>query len=176
MATPTNLPASFTVGQLFTATQANDLRGAFRILQVKTTSDTTSRNTTGDYPQLSTLNVSITPQNSSSLILITVNLSAFIDATGANTNRIAIFGISYGASSTTSIYRTRFGGVLSAGADMFFTPAMSIVHSPATTSACVYNVLFGRYSGTFPNGVGINPDAGGGTTGRSTITVMEISA
>jgi len=176
MATPTNLPAAQTTGNVLTAAYMNDLRGAFRILQVVTTSDTTSRTTTGDYPQLSTLNVSITPQSFSSLILVSATISGNIDSTGANTNRIAVFGLSFGTSSTTSIYRTRLGAVLAAGSDMFFTPAMEIVHSPATTSACVYNVLFGRYSGTFPNGIGINPDAGGGVNGRSTITAMEISA
>ena len=176
MATPTNLPADFSPGQVLTAANMDDLRGAFRILQVVSTSDTTSRNTTGDYPQLSTLNVSITPQSNTSLILVTANLSGHIDQTGVNNNRIAVYGISFGTSSTTSIYRTRVGAILVANADMFLTPTMSIIHSPATTSACVYNVLFGRYSATFPNGVGINPDAGGGSTGRSTITVMEISA
>ena len=34
MATPTTLPASFTAGQVLTAAQMNDLRGAFRVLQV----------------------------------------------------------------------------------------------------------------------------------------------
>jgi len=176
MATPTNLPATQTTGNVLTAAYVNDLRGAFRVLQIVSTSDMIIRTTTGDYPQLSTLNVSITPQSSSSLILVSATISGNIDSAGANTNRIAVFGISYGVSSTTSIYRTRLGAVLSAGSDMFFTPAMEILHSPATTSACVYNVLFGRYSGTFPNGIGINPDAGGGVAGRSTITAMEISA
>jgi hypothetical protein len=66
--------------------------------------------------------------------------------------------------------------MLTGGADMFGTNAMEFIHSPATTSACVYNVLFGRYSGTYNNNVIINGDAHLGTTGRSTITVMEISA
>jgi len=94
MATPTNLPAAQTTGNVLTAAYMNDLRGAFRILQVVTTSDTTSRTTTGDYPQLSTLNVSITPQSSSSLILVSATISGNIDSTGANTNRIAVFGLS----------------------------------------------------------------------------------
>jgi hypothetical protein len=176
MATPTNLPAAFSVGQVLTSTQQNDLRGAFRVLQVKSTSDTTLRTTTSDYPQVSTLNVSITPQSTSSLILITATISAEITTAGVNPNRIAVFGISYGTGSTTSIFRTRQSAQLAASADMFFSLPMEFLHSPATTSACVYNVLFGRYSGTFNNGVQICPDAGGGAQGRSTITVMEISA
>jgi hypothetical protein len=176
MATPTNLPASFTSGSTLSAATMNNLRGAFRILQVVTTSDTTTRTCTTDYPTLSTLNVSITPQSTSSLILVSATLSCQIDSNGSNTNRIAVFGLSYGSGSTTSIYRTRWSAILTAGADMFGSNAMEFIHSPATTSACVYNVLFGRYSGTYNNNVIINGDAHLGTTGRSTITVMEISA
>ena len=176
MATPTNLPATFTTGQVLTATNVNDLRGAFRILQVKTTSDVTTRTTSSDYPQLSTFNVSITPQSTSSLILISATLSCFIDSTGGNTNRIAVYGLSYGAGSTTPIYSTRWSAILGVGADMFTSTAMEFIHSPATTSACVYNVLFGRYNATYNNGVGINGNATPIANGRSTITAMEISA
>jgi hypothetical protein len=34
MATPTTLPASFVAGSILTAAELNDLRGAFRVLQV----------------------------------------------------------------------------------------------------------------------------------------------
>ena len=70
MATPTNLPAAFTVGQVATAAQMNDLRGAFRILQViqGTTSTRTSSSTT-TYAD-TTLSASITPTSSSSKILV----------------------------------------------------------------------------------------------------------
>jgi len=176
MATPTNLPAAQTTGNVLTAAYMNNLRGAFRVLQVVSSSDITTRTTSSDYPQVSTLNVSITPQSTSSLILVTASVSGSIDSAGSNPNRIAIFGLSYGSGSTTSIYRTRYSAILAASADMFFSTPMELLHSPATTSACVYNVLFGRYSGTFNNNVTINGDAGGGTTGRSTITAMEISA
>jgi hypothetical protein len=176
MATPTSLPSAFSDSTSLPAASLNNLRGAFRVLQVKSTSDTTLRTTTSDYPQVSTLNVSITPQSTSSLILITATISGEITTAGVNPNRIAVFGISYGTGSTTSIFRTRQSAQLAASADMFFSLPMEFLHSPATTSACVYNVLFGRYSGTFNNGVQICPDAGGGVQGRSTITVMEISA
>jgi hypothetical protein len=177
MATPTNLPASFSVGQVLTAAEMNNLRGAFRILQVVSTSDTTSRTTTGDYPQVSTLNVSITPQSASSQIFIVASLSVECNTAGTNVNKIGIYGLSYGSGSTTSIYRQRFSAQLgNAGYDLFGGLTFTLLHSPATTSACIYNVLFGRYSASFDNGVTINGDAGGGTQGRSTITAFEISA
>jgi hypothetical protein len=41
MATPTTLPASFVAGNILTAAQLNNLRGAFRVLQVVQATDAT---------------------------------------------------------------------------------------------------------------------------------------
>jgi hypothetical protein len=176
MATPTNLPAAQTTGNVLTAAYVNDLRGAFRVLQVVSTSDTTSRTTTSDYPQVSTLNVTITPQSTSSKIFIFATISTgATGGSGQNPNKISLYGLSYGSGSTTSIFRTRMSALFgSTAADIFNTQSMSLLHEPATTSACIYNVLFGRYP-SFINDVNINPDAGGGQQGRSTITAFEIS-
>ena len=40
MATPTTLPATFVAGNVLTAAQMNDLRGAFRVLQIVSTTKT----------------------------------------------------------------------------------------------------------------------------------------
>ena len=40
MATPTTLPAAFVSGAILTADQMNNLRGAFRVLQVVTSTAT----------------------------------------------------------------------------------------------------------------------------------------
>jgi hypothetical protein len=174
MATPTNLPAAATVGQVLTAQYVNDLRGAFRILQVVSTSDTTNRSTTANYPVVTTLNVSITPQSTSSLVFIVASIST-ASAGGTNNNKINVLGLSVGSGSTTSIYRTRVGASpISSG--FFMNSSMTFLHSPASTSAQIYNVLFGRYDATFDNQVIINGDAGGSVNGRSTITAFEISA
>jgi len=176
MATPTNLPAAQTTGNVLTAAYMNDLRGAFRILQVVTTSDRTYRITNSDYPQVSSLNVSITPQSTSSQIFVLATLSTNTDGSGSNVNRIGIYGLSYGSGSTTSIYSNRFSAQLGNPAyDLFGSTTMSVLHAPATTSACIYNVLFGRYNSTFNNGVVINGDVGGASQGRSTITAFEVS-
>ena len=174
MATPTNLPADFVPGAILTAAQMDDLRGAFRILQVVSTSDTTNRSTTADYPVVSTLNVSITPQSTSSLVFIVASIST-ASSGGTNTNKINVLGLSVGSGSTTSIYRTRVGGA-AISTDFFMISSMTFLHSPASTSAQIYNVLFGRYAPSFDNQVLINGDAGGGVNGRSTITAFEISA
>lgn len=143
------------------------------VLQVVTTSDTTQRSTTSDYPVVSGLNASITPKSSSSKILISANVSLTANG-GSNTNKIIIAGISYGVSSTTSIYRTRVSAA-PISTDWFMHSSMSLLHEPATTSSCTYNILYGRYSSSFDNTCVINDDAGGGTSSRSTITLMEIA-
>lgn len=145
------------------------------VLQVVSVYDATNRNTTSDYPALSNLYSSITPKSASSKILVTATISAQVDSSGSNTNRIGLYGISYGASSTTTIYKTRFGAQQSGALDIFGTVTMSILHSPATTSACIYNILFGRYNSTYNNTVTINADGGNGVFSNSSIVLMEIA-
>jgi hypothetical protein len=70
MATPTNLPASFVSGAILTAAQQNDLRGAFRVLQV-IYSTTATFTTFGDTTYAdSNLTATITPQSTTSKILV----------------------------------------------------------------------------------------------------------
>ena len=144
------------------------------VLQVVSASDITTRSTTSDYPVVSGLSASITPKSSSSKILVSVTVS--LQATGgSNNNKIVLAGISYGAGSTTSIFRTRVSAA-PITTDWFMQPNMSLLHEPATTSSCTYNILYGRYSSGFDNTCIMNGDAGGSTTNRSTITLMEIAA
>ena len=74
MATPTNLPASFSTAQVLTAAQMNDLRGAFRILQVVTGTTSTQFTSTSSTPATIGLSASITPQSSSSKILVLASI------------------------------------------------------------------------------------------------------
>ena len=70
MATPTSLPATFVAGNVLTAAQMNDLRGAFRILQVVRATDATLRSTTSLTPVDANISVTITPTSTSSTLLI----------------------------------------------------------------------------------------------------------
>jgi len=70
MATPTSLPATFVAGNVLTAAQMNDLRGAFRILQVVRATDTTNRTTTSATAVDANISVTITPTATSSNILL----------------------------------------------------------------------------------------------------------
>ena len=67
MAAVTTLPAAFTVGQVLTSTEMNNLRGAFRILQVVTGTTSTTVSTKN-------LTASITPSSTSSKVLLIASL------------------------------------------------------------------------------------------------------
>jgi hypothetical protein len=68
MATPTSLPASFTTGAVLTAAQMNDLRGAFRVLQVLQ-GNTTSQVANSGTSYIDTgASVTITPSSTSSVL------------------------------------------------------------------------------------------------------------
>jgi hypothetical protein len=139
MATPTNLPAAFTVGQVATAAQMNDLRGAFRVLQlfvqVLDTQQTTSSATYGDITGGS---VTITPQSTSNKILI-ISANALL-ASGAN----ADVGIRF-LRGATDIY-TEVAAILAVNTGgNFFSMHLD---SPNTTSATTYKVQVARTGGT----------------------------
>jgi hypothetical protein len=164
MATPTNLPAAFTVGQILTASQQNNLRGAFRILQVVTGSNTTMvTNNTTTFADTG-LSATITPQSTSSKILVYVSHGAI---TGAGT----VQEVSIVRGSTTV---NTFGHVLLSDAANIigYAPFISF-DSPASTSALTYKTQFRRVTGTGSN-ISNYVDAAG--TQRSTIVLMEVSA
>ena len=132
MATPTTLPAAFVSGAVLTAAQQNDLRGAFRILQVKSASSTTpTTNATGTFLS-NGLSVTITPQATSSKIFVLCSTSARNTA-GSNT---AIFTI---YRDSTNLGETTYGmGELAEGGTVPI--CLSILDDPASTSAITYTM------------------------------------
>jgi len=166
MATPTTLPATFVAGAVLTAAQQNALRGAFRVLQVVSTTLTTSftSGAAGAYANVTGLSATITPSSTSSKILImaTVNGGTFmaIKVTGGN---------------TATYVPNSYASADSAGNNDYVASAtMLYLDSPATVAATTYQVQ--------------SKDLAGGTSyinrsqnsasavASSTITVMEISA
>ena len=161
MATPTTLPATFVAGDILTAAQMNNLRGAFRIMQVlsaATTTQVTSASTTFVDVGLS---VTVTPSSTSSKILLVNALSVFSsggaidsdvrfvrDATNIYTSRNAIFPTASTGASISSIY----------------------LDSPNTTSAITYKVQGARIAGAGTVAYQISAVAG------STLIVLEVSA
>ena len=157
MATPTNLPASFTVGQVLTAQQQNDLRGAFRVLQVVEGTYSTlisSSSTTYVDTQLSAI---ITPQATSSKVLVIVSQPLYTDAVGQDLNYRLLRG--------ATVIQT----LLAAINANIGTGSFLYLDSPSTTSATTYKTQIARGSGSgtvysSPNG------------NRATMVLMEISA
>jgi hypothetical protein len=169
MATPTTLPAAFVAGAILTADQQNNLRGAFRVLQVVSSTYTANiQNNTSTYVD-SGLSVTITPQSATSKILLIGSNSISKDNTNAScaaSTRLMrgatlISQISLGLLYTaTAIYQV--------GNDQFF-----YVDSPATTSATTYKTMFNSNNNN--QGVIVNINIGAGNQ-TSYIVALEISA
>lgn len=165
MATPTSLPASFSAGNVLTASQMNDLRGAFRVLKVVTSDTSTVQTTSGTTFVDSGLSAAITPSATSSKILVV----AFVGG-----GKVAAINTGIAArlvrGSTALTTFSQYHGYTSASNDTnFFLGSVIWLDSPATTSSTTYKVQFARNAGSGTVEVQNNS-----TT--STICLMEISA
>jgi hypothetical protein len=167
MATPTNLPASFSTAQILTACQMNDLRGAFRVLQVVYgTTSTQVTNNTSTYAD-TLLTATITPQSSSSKVLAMVSQNGCFKTSGDAENRVAL-RLLRGGTTIGQIASNLFlytGTALSMGG----AASISVLDTPATTSATVYKTQFMNPQNTAAALVQEN-------SAQSTLILMEISA
>ena len=164
MATETNLPAAQTTGNVLTSAYVNDLRGAFRILQVKSLPATNILSSATTTFVASGLSLSITPQSASSKILILTVSS--IAKTGANANN----GINLRLRRDSTVLINQ-NDVLFTGTAIvnIGTSSMAYLDSPNTTSAITYDVQFA-------NRLAANSVEHNANTSASNIIVMEISA
>ena len=162
MATRTNLPASQTTGNVLTAAYVNDLRGAFRILQVvdAATSSVTS-STSATYAD-SGLTATITPQSATSKILILVAQSGF--------NGFAGQGLGVRVMRGGTVLQTQIDGVYGSTSTVLGTITIFGLDSPATTSATTYKTQFARTAGA-AGPVYVQPNSN-----QSTIILCEVSA
>ncbi len=132
MATPTNLPASFTDGNALPASQLNALRGAFRILQVVTGTTNTQTSTGSATYSDAGLSASITPQATTNKILVMAQINYY----NASTNKVN-FNLVRGS---TQINETNpLGGDANNIDGGHF---LTLLDSPNTTSATTYKVQF----------------------------------
>lgn len=164
MATPTNLPAAFTVGQVATAAQMNDLRGAFRILKVSTMETSILVTNSSSTFVASGLTLSITPQSTSSKILVITNSS--LAKTGANVSNGVNLRIRRGSTVLQSQNALLFTGT---GIVNIGCATMMYIDSPNTTSATTYDLQFAN----FVNAAAVEHNGNGSA---SSIVLMEISA
>ena len=165
MATPTNLPAAVTAGQVATASDFNNLRGAFRVLQVIygfTTTDTTNATSTF---QDTTLTATITPQSSSNKVLVIIAQQTFKNNANSE-NRLHINTLR----GATQIATT--GGLFlytATASYMQTTYSLCVLDSPATTSATTYKTQAMNPNNTAT--ISTQPNSS-----LSTMILMEISA
>ena len=163
MATPTNLPAAQTTGAVLTAAYMNDLRGAFRILQVIAATPATVQQSTTSATFIDVgLSATITPQATTSKILIVYSVSSYNDTATTGMSLRLFRG-------ATSIQTTQdFSYATAGGASTYNT----LVHfdAPSSTSAITYKVQFNRNTGA---GIAYVNTVGTASTG--TMYLFEVS-
>ena len=164
MATPTALPATFVAGNVLTAAQMNELRGAFRVLQVvqgtTTTPVSTSTNTFVD----TGLTATITPSSTSSKILAIASI--MYQKSNGNANNGVSIKMMRGA---TNIYSSNVLGFNSSAIFNSGVCDQMVLDSPATTSATTYKLQFNASNNTASATVCSD-------SSNASIILMEISA
>ena len=179
MATPTTLPNTFVAGNVLTAAQMNNLRGAFRVLQVVQTVKTdTFSMSSGTFTDVTGLSVNITPSSTSSLVLVLVDLK--LNGRGGLVSAQARL-----MRGSTAIYigdaagsRQRATSNAVGDAENAQSSNSVFLDNPATTSATTYKI---QVRANTANNIHVNrAETDGDTIERaryaSSITVMEISA
>jgi hypothetical protein len=167
MATPTTLPAAFTAGAVLTAAQMNNLRGAFRVLQVVSANfSTQTSNSTSTYADTG-LTATITPSSTSSKILVLVNQAGIVKD-GATTTSCIDLRLLRGAT-TISSFAISVGLTNAAGPNYVGNSSSMYLDSPATTSATTYKTQFRNQQNVFAVGVQVG-------SSESNIVLLEISA
>lgn len=161
MATPTNLPVAEVAYTTLAASWLNDLRGAFRILQVVSGSVATVASSTSSTYADTGLTATITPQSTSSLVLVIYSQQCYTSgsATGVNVRLLR--------SGTTldTLLDLGFG----TGSTILAQHTATYLDSPASTSALTYKTQFARGNGASTAFVQPN-------NGRSSILLFEVSA
>jgi len=165
MATPTTLPASFTAGQVLTAAQMNDVRGAFRILQVVEGTYSTTASSSSATMADTGLSATITPSSTSSKILVYANHSVCQKGAQNLGNRIDC-QIVRGSTAIANLFSQFFNGVAN---DVRGGISLIKLDSPNTVSATTYKTQFA-------NGAGVASVTMQVDSSLSTIILMEVSA
>ena len=138
MATPTSLPATFVAGAILTAAQQNDLRGGFRVLQLIAATPVTSVVTSATTTYADTgLTATITPQAVTNKVLV-VTMNA-CGKTAGSANNGMFLQLLRGASVISTYSFGLFTGTAIVNVGSL---DMTVLDSPATTSATTYKMQF----------------------------------
>lgn len=177
MATPTTLPATFVAGNVLTAAQMNDLRGAFRVLQVVSTTKTdtwTQSASPATFYDVTGLSVSITPSSVDSKIFVVAMVNG-----GLGSHRLMRDSTAIAVGDAAGNRQQITSGAANVTNTSAARPLIAL-DSPATTSATTYKIqMVSQADTTFTICVNRSDgDANFNYVGRgaSSLTVMEISA
>jgi hypothetical protein len=166
MATPTNLPATAVSGEILTAAYVNNLRGAFRVLQVVSATPYSTEVTSSSLTYVDTgITATITPQSATSKILVLTSVSGV----AKNNNTGVSLRLMRGASEII-VFENQAGNDASSSFNLIGTCSTVYLDSPATTSATTYKVQFRSASNI--SFVAVQKDS----ASASTMVLMEISA
>ena len=168
MATPTTLPATFTSGQVLTAAQMNNLRGAFRVLQVVQTTWTSNQtSSSATWADVTSGSASITPSDANSKVLCFVRVGGcdkYTNDTGLGLRLLR-------GATTIATLGSRIAFTNGTVRNLVGTSALVYLDSPATTSATTYKLQMNSYNGVATAAIGSDaPD------NTHSIVLMEISA
>lgn len=165
MATPTSLPSSFTDNSVLTATQLNNLRGAFRVLQVVFADFATQTSSSSSTYADTGLTATITPSATSSKVLVLVNQAGCYKDTN-NTH----LGLRLMRGSTEIAAFEQYGGYTgNTNSIGFGSCSCSYLDSPNTTSATTYKTQLKSFGNNAAVFISTN-------SSRGTIILAEISA
>lgn len=185
MATPTTLPSTFTAGQVLTAAQMNNLRGAFRVLQVVSTAKTDTFSASvnaGANTAITGLSATLTPSATTSNVLVIAHVPMAISVADSGIFLTLYRGatpIGVGAS-PGSRQAVTTGMMGNSNLDTMGSAALFFLDSPATTSATTYSLYISHASGVartlVVNRTSNDTNANTSARGIATITALEISA
>ena len=176
MATPTTLPATFVAGNVLTAAQLNNMRGAFRVLQVATTNKTdTYTQTATAFTDITGFSVTITPSSATSNVLIYVNANVSMSDTVLTLRLLRGSTVIFAGTTAGTRPVGFYGSSENLGTNIFQSGGIYL-DSPATTSATTYKVQMALYTGTGYLNRNNRDTDGVDPRLSSSITVMEISA
>ena len=162
--------------------QAADLASGVggKILQVVSTTKSDTFSTSSDsFTDVTGLNASITPSNSSNKVLVLVHVSGNCDQNARINMRLVRGSTTIGMGDAYSNRSRTFGGIYAPNNDST-TETVSCVHldSPSTTSATTYKIqiTFGSPATIYINRSDNWSDSATHNTGTSSITLLEVAA
>jgi hypothetical protein len=146
MATPTNLPATFVAGDVLTAAQQNNLRGAFRTLQVVAASyDVQTGSASATYVTTG-LSATLTPQASTNNVLINFSIPIGLDTSATNICGIRLVQTVGGVTTTIKTWDYAYGSG-NGSVSTYSNFSNTVLVATGTTGARTYTVQFARAQG-----------------------------